>query len=220
MATKASGIYIITNTINNNVYIGQSVDIRKRLWKHKHLLQLNTHWNKHLQFAWNKYGGEMFTFQTLVLCHPSELDELEQYLISAYIDSGLCYNISTDVKSPKRGISPSLESRLKVSRSNTGKKASEETKKKMSKSQKGKVLSEEHKQKLRLAHSGKKRKPLSAEHKLKLSIAAKNRPKISEKTRQALSDAHKNRPPVTDETRKKLSEAGKRRFAKKEASNE
>ena len=40
-----SGIYIIKNTINNKVYIGQSNNIQLRLNAHKRMLRNNIHGN-------------------------------------------------------------------------------------------------------------------------------------------------------------------------------
>jgi predicted GIY-YIG superfamily endonuclease len=51
---KISGVYEIKNTLNNKRYIGSSVNIQKRWYAHKRMLNLNTHPNKHLQAAWNK----------------------------------------------------------------------------------------------------------------------------------------------------------------------
>lgn len=57
---KNCGIYIIQNKINNHKYIGSSINIRHRFSQHKSTLRHNTHRNKHLQNAWNKYGEENF----------------------------------------------------------------------------------------------------------------------------------------------------------------
>lgn len=56
------GIYIIQNLINGNIYIGSSSNIKRRFSQHKSTLRHNTHKNKHLQNAWNKYGEENFEF--------------------------------------------------------------------------------------------------------------------------------------------------------------
>lgn len=54
------GIYCIRNKINNNKYIGQSVNIEKRFETHKHFLNKNSHHNRHLRRAWDKYGEHSF----------------------------------------------------------------------------------------------------------------------------------------------------------------
>ena len=59
---KNCGIYVIKNLINGNIYIGSSVNIKNRFNQHKSTLRHNSHKNKHLQNAWNKYGEESFEF--------------------------------------------------------------------------------------------------------------------------------------------------------------
>lgn len=77
-----SGIYKITNTINNKFYIGSSVNLGKRKYKHKFELDKNIHSNIHLQRAWNKYNGiYSFTFEIILLCAEQDLIKEEQYYI-------------------------------------------------------------------------------------------------------------------------------------------
>lgn len=80
-----SGIYKITNCINNKVYIGKSVDILNKRWPcHKVLLNNGTHTNKHLQNSWNKYGEKNFDFSIIFECSQDELDKYEIYYITVY----------------------------------------------------------------------------------------------------------------------------------------
>ena len=49
-----SGIYMISNRINNKVYIGKSIDILNKRWpQHKNSLNNNTHINTYIS---NKYN--------------------------------------------------------------------------------------------------------------------------------------------------------------------
>lgn len=66
---KNCGIYIIQNVVNGNIYVGSSININRRFSQHKSTLRHNTHRNKHLQNAWNKYGEENFEF--IVIEHHS-----------------------------------------------------------------------------------------------------------------------------------------------------
>lgn len=66
---KNCGIYIIQNLVNGNIYVGSSSNIKRRFSQHKSTLRHNTHKNKHLQNAWNKYGEENFEF--VVIEHHS-----------------------------------------------------------------------------------------------------------------------------------------------------
>lgn len=57
-----TGVYCILCLKNRKIYIGQSVNIKKRFVNHRYMLRKGTHNNKNLQKAWNKYGQEMFKF--------------------------------------------------------------------------------------------------------------------------------------------------------------
>ncbi len=87
---KIIGIYKIVNQITNQCYIGSSIDIIGRLYKHKSWLKNNKHQNKHLQNAVNKYKFENFTFEILEECSKENLEILEQ----KYIDNIGYYNIT------------------------------------------------------------------------------------------------------------------------------
>lgn len=76
-----SGIYVIINTINNHKYIGSSVNLYNRIHGHLNRLKNNSAHNKHLQSAWNKYGGENFEYDILEFCNPEIRFEREQYYI-------------------------------------------------------------------------------------------------------------------------------------------
>ena len=78
------GIYIITNLINNKVYIGQSDNINKRFKDHKYALNGNYHNNNHLQNAWNKYGENNFSFNLIKCCKIPYLNRFEKLYINKY----------------------------------------------------------------------------------------------------------------------------------------
>lgn len=91
-----TGIYKITNVVNNKVYIGQSKDINKRWYSHRSELNGNKHNNEHLQNSWNKYGCDSFKFEIVELCEQSELNNKEIYWIDYYDSSNpdLGYNLT------------------------------------------------------------------------------------------------------------------------------
>lgn len=172
-----SGIYVIVNTKNGKVYVGQAVDFKVRWKGHRCMLRGNYHDNRHLQFAWNKYGEKSFKFLKLEYCDIEQLDEREQHHINIYMDRGICYNLAKNVKSPMRGLSLSKETRRKMSESskgvnnpNFGKTASEETRRRMSEAHKGRTHDENS---IRKMSEIKKGKPRSEETKRKLSEATK-----------------------------------------------
>lgn len=143
-----SGIYLITNTSNNKKYIGSSKRLKHRWYEHKHLLSNGKHNNRHLQNAWNKYGGVSFKYEVLEYCESEDLRDREDWWISLLDLLNRGYNkLSAD-----RQI------------------FSEETKAKMSASQKGKVISPEQRAMISKVHKGK---AVSLETRAKQSAAHK-----------------------------------------------
>lgn len=111
-----SAIYKITNTITNKFYIGSASFVYSRWGQHRKRLRENTHFNKHLQSSWNKYGEESFIFSIIEnVIDKKKLIEREQY----WLDKTQCYNREIGYN-----INLSASSRL-------GMKCSEETKKKI-----------------------------------------------------------------------------------------
>ncbi|MGX9291011.1 GIY-YIG nuclease family protein [Bacillus sp. A015] len=77
-----SGIYSITNMCNSKIYIGQSVNVKRRLNDHKYLLKKGKHHNTYLQREFNKFGEDNFVFAIEVFCPIEELDLQERQLIN------------------------------------------------------------------------------------------------------------------------------------------
>jgi group I intron endonuclease len=171
------GIYSYTNTINGKVYIGHSINLKYRSYRHVRDLNKGVHDNRYLQRAWNKYGLDKFIYEEIV-CGPfdkKELVELEQFYIDKYDSRNPSngYNI-LPASGSRAGIKSSEETKEKVSiamkgnKHNLGNKASEETKKKMSLSQTGKRIGNKYGLGNK-SRKGQKRSPEEVE-KRKLSI--------------------------------------------------
>lgn len=140
-----TGIYLIINTINGKIYIGSSVDIIQRWFEHASALDRNMHKNKHLQAAWNKYGGEpFFHFCVVEECTIENLLIIEQLWLDGNFDKS--YN-KNPIAGNTLGKFHSEETKLKISISKIGTKHSEESKIKM----RAKKLSIEHLEKLKFA---------------------------------------------------------------------
>lgn len=79
------GIYKITNKINNKVYIGQSIDLERRIKDHIRGLNNGYGHNSHIQSSWNKYGELNFKFEVIHITDlTEELNVLETYYINKY----------------------------------------------------------------------------------------------------------------------------------------
>ena len=137
----AIGIYVIRNTSNGKRYIGQSIDIQRRFREHKSKLKLGKHGNKHLQAAWNKYGGSSFDFSILLLCPMSSLDEQEAAILAS---SSPEYNKSLECHAPMRGRRHTDATRAKMSIAKKKPRGphSEERRKRISEAKKGKPRSD------------------------------------------------------------------------------
>lgn len=89
------GIYKITNTENNKVYIGESINIRDRWKDHISRLRNNNHRNKHLQTSYNKYGESIFLIEVIrIMDDIIELKRVESHYIKEYnsFDNKYGYN--------------------------------------------------------------------------------------------------------------------------------
>lgn len=75
--TMTCGIYMLRNTVNSRVYIGQSVNIEAR-WK-RHVKNTETGVRSKLYAAMRKYGTSRFDLQVLHVTDndPSVMDSLE-----------------------------------------------------------------------------------------------------------------------------------------------
>jgi len=136
-----SGIYCIENIVNGKKYIGQSIDVQKRMsFYHRGCYALNG--------AIKKYGKENFKSRVLIICEKEELNRLEIECIRMFnshvLENG--YNISLGGHAPMAGRTLSKEGRKKLSEQRVGE----------NNPQFGIPISDETKKKIRIATSGEK----------------------------------------------------------------
>lgn len=121
-----AGIYIIENILSGKKYIGQGIDVKRRMWaKHANCLIV--------QNAIKKYGRKKFKRHILIYCEIFELDRLEIECIKIFdslAPNG--YNILPGGLSGNRGIKKSLELIEKNRIGHLGIYPSEETRKLLS----------------------------------------------------------------------------------------
>lgn len=110
------GIYTITCTASGKIYVGQTINVRRRWHNHKWHLRKGDHRNSHLQRSWNKNGESAFVFAVVedLRATPgaelkAALDAAEVRILSAVPDA---FNL---MEAAKSGTIPSDETRAKLS---------------------------------------------------------------------------------------------------------
>lgn len=170
-----TGIYKITNVINNKVYVGSAINIDLRWKEHLNDLKNNKHHSIKLQRSYTMHGKENFIFQVIELCDKNLLIVKEQEYINylnSYKNGYNCLPIagsrlgSTQTVLTKDKIRTKLKGRISPRK---GVIVSDETKNKMSQSHSGKTLSATHITNIRLSKTGDKNpfygKKVQEEHK-------------------------------------------------------
>lgn len=79
-------IYKITNKLNNKIYIGQTINFKKRMQEHLSLRKnIKIHKNQPIDLAINKYGKENFSFEIIDKAkNQEEIDILEKKYIKKF----------------------------------------------------------------------------------------------------------------------------------------
>lgn len=215
------GIYMIYCIPSKKYYIGETLNIKKRILEHiRYKRQL-------IHKVINRRGIENFLYFVEYMKNFSKLDliTLEKCLIRKYdslVPNG--YNICEEgsdqtnrklsdetkkkMSEARKGKKHSEETKSKIANSNKGSIRSNETKQKMSNTRMGIKLSNETKQRISDGSKGEKCGPLSEDHKQKISNSNKGK-KQSEETKNKLSEIRKGKT-RSEETKKRMSEARKR----------
>lgn len=107
-----SGIYMLTCRINGKKYIGQSINISRRLKEHEYESKINRD-HVLIHEAVRKYGWENFDKSVLEFCPIEKLDELEIYYITKLSPE---YNLAKGGGAGARGYKHSEESKNKISK--------------------------------------------------------------------------------------------------------
>ena len=75
--TQTPGIYVWTNTLNGKVYVGQAVNVCRRVQQELYNLRRGNFHNDHMQRAWDKYGEDAFIVGQVMECEVYELNDAE-----------------------------------------------------------------------------------------------------------------------------------------------
>lgn len=136
--SEESGIYRIVSP-SGKVYIGQAVNIKKRLQKYS---SGNVKGQRRLYESFKKHGVQSHEFEVLELCDKSVLLNRERYYQDKYDAIGVNgLNCKLTTTSDRSGHH-SEQTRLKISMSNKGKRCSDEAKEKMRAAKIGKKMPE------------------------------------------------------------------------------
>lgn len=124
-------IYKIVNSINNKIYIGQTLHFRDRLKSHRGLLLRDKHFCKYLQNSFNKYGIDSFYVEVIEVCTKENICEREYYWIETLksYNPEIGFNILINAPSPWYG-KRTIEHCLNISKGLMGNHPSEETRRK------------------------------------------------------------------------------------------
>jgi group I intron endonuclease len=194
-------IYLITNVINNKIYVGQTWQSLDKRWLSGHGYRESTYFNSAIQ----KYGADSFKYEILALCsNQDNANYLEDYYMELYNsrDKNIGYNLKEGGSHGKH----SEETKQKISIAHTGKFVSEETKQKLREINTGKTLSEDVRRKISQQNMGNQNnlgKTASAETKQKLSQTHMGLI-TSDETRQKISAANKGKKRSQDTINKML----------------
>ncbi len=165
-----TGVYTITNLINNKIYVGSSsVSITNRKIHHYNAFRRNNHSNILLQRAYNKYGECNLVFEILELYSPEYCITMEQYWINMLDACNKLYGYNIlSVAGSSSGYKHTGDNKLKMSEFKKNNPGTKETFSKISKAHLGKLKSKECK--LKIAE-GLKNKKKTEEHKKNISLS-------------------------------------------------
>lgn len=167
-----SGIYAFIRKGTDDMYIGSSNDIPKRLHQHFSQLRRGKHHSKYMQRVYDKYGADILEVKVLEYTAVDKLIEREQYYLDLYQP---VFNSNKEAgRTVIYGRKMSDEQKAKMKATNAAKKAAGIKRHRN-------PMSEETKLKIKNAQAGKPReyakKPRSEDTKRKISEAQKGKPR-------------------------------------------
>ncbi len=136
-----TGIYVLRNTINNKMYVGQSIHLERRVRAHKYPQMKSAIDNAFRKYGWDNFEKHIFYVPEDMLDY-FEIEMIKK--LNTQVPNG--YNIHSGGINHK-GYHNYKETNLKIGESKLGKKRkpfSKEWLNNLSKARKGKKQSKEH----------------------------------------------------------------------------
>jgi group I intron endonuclease len=168
---KEPGIYIITNLINGKVYVGESMNIKHRIYEYT-----NNVFNRPIKYGIRKHGLDNFDIQVEYLPYFTKEDLLllEEELIKRF-----------DSRNKNKGYNICVKGT-----DNTGRVLTQEHKDKIGDGNRNKIVSQETKDRMSAYQSN-----MPDSHKQLISEGKKKKKhKHSEATKKIMSDKKKGKP--------------------------
>jgi group I intron endonuclease len=201
---RTAGIYYWRNNVNGKGYVGQSIDICKRLRGHKSNIKYKRK-SEPFYLAIYKYGADAFTCYKVMDCCPSyiALNYWEAYWVKeldTFGENG--YNQTAGGSN----CGCSLNTKTKIGNANRGRQHTDEARRKISEA--GKLMSKHSREKIRMANIGRKRSPETRER-IRLSKGI-----MSDETRARISAGHIGRvyPKQSDAAKAKIAKGVRLKF--------
>lgn len=165
-----SGIYLISIIRPGRLplyYVGQTIQMNRRMVYHRKTLKAGRHDNDHLQKAYNKYGIGSLLIEILELCSSAVIDDVEQWWLDEMHGHERVMNIAKNATSPNRGRTFGPETRAKVSKALQQRVVTDSARAATSLRMLGSIMSDEQKKKIsntKLARAGSYVKQIGARH--------------------------------------------------------
>ena len=150
--SKICGIYKITSP-TGRVYIGQSIDIKRRLRDYKYPEQVKG--QRKLYYSLKKYGYKKHKFEIVMQCDIEKLNEMEIFYVDAYNTFNTKHGLNCNYGGGSQAIH-SEETKRRRAESNKGRKVSEEAKKRISEAKMGRPQNPNQKLKMSKIMVGRK----------------------------------------------------------------
>lgn len=191
------GIYQISK--DRAVYVGSSINLKRRTCEHRSRLRAGTNKSRVLQKLWDEAGEADFEIRILEETATGDLLEREQFWMEAMPTWPIANRENANRSMHGELTRHSPDSRQRISASVRAHPMTEETKQRLIDSRKGRApwnkgghLSEETKKKLSLAKLGQKRSPEARANTSKGHKGIKRGP-FSEEHRRNIAEAQRRR---------------------------